>query len=143
MSGIVCAEFLSTDAEGLARVSARDAIHCATPYSTIEGSNIRPTRRFIQEAFFHARCQDFEAVCFSFNVAYCSSVTNRQSDSEIECSCSRTDGQDIEGGGMIHVILQMRIGRNEFSLRVSHLMSLEKTLAEVFVIELELFFSLL
>lgn len=61
---------LAGDGEVLARESGNDAIHAATPASSVEGGNVGPDRCRIQAAFFHARNQDGGCVSFPLNVAY-------------------------------------------------------------------------
>lgn len=55
-------------AEVLAREATNDAIHCATPASSVEGGNVAPHRCCIQAAFLHASRQDCGRVSFPFNV---------------------------------------------------------------------------
>jgi hypothetical protein len=55
-------------AEVLAWEAANDAIHCATPASSVEGGNVAPDRCCIQAAFLHASRQDCGRVSFPLNV---------------------------------------------------------------------------
>jgi hypothetical protein len=53
----------------LAWESGNDAIHFATPLSSVEGGNVGPDRCRIHGAFFHARNHDAGGVSFPLNVA--------------------------------------------------------------------------
>ncbi len=57
---VIAAAPPSCHAEWLARVTANDAIHQATPRAAVEGSDIRPNRRRIQPSRFHAVDQRFD-----------------------------------------------------------------------------------
>lgn len=46
------------DAPRLAGEAGRDDIHSSTPRAAVEGLKVIPDRRFIQDAFFHARDKD-------------------------------------------------------------------------------------
>lgn len=60
---------LAGDGQVLAWESGNDAIHAATPASSVEGGNVGPDRCRIQAAFFHPRDQDCGCVSFPLNVA--------------------------------------------------------------------------
>nr|WP_315381339.1 hypothetical protein [uncultured Sphingomonas sp.] len=51
------AEALSGDAVSLAGISRQDAIHCAAPSSSVEGSQVRPDSSRMKPPRFHARDQ--------------------------------------------------------------------------------------
>lgn len=51
------AEPLSGDAVSLAGIARQDAIHRATPCSSVEGSQVRPDRSRMKPPRFHARDQ--------------------------------------------------------------------------------------
>ena len=85
------------DAERLARETGSDAIHDSTPRAAVEGGKIRPHRRLIQGAFFHAARQYLAAVGFPLQVADDSRRWKREPQSEVETSDARTQGKDVEG----------------------------------------------
>jgi hypothetical protein len=92
MPRIVCSTTLAGEAERLARVSANDAIHDATPRSAVEGSNVRPDRRRSQDRIFHARRQDRGGECFAFNVADDASRSAKgKLNSDVEASDAGTE----------------------------------------------------
>jgi hypothetical protein len=55
VAGILLSPLASGDAERLAGIASRDAIHCSTPAFAVEGSYVRPDRRRIQPSCFHMR----------------------------------------------------------------------------------------
>jgi hypothetical protein len=54
---VVGAEALSGDAVSLAGISRQDAIHCAAPCWSVEGSQVRPDSSRMKPPRFHARDQ--------------------------------------------------------------------------------------
>jgi hypothetical protein len=54
--------------EGLTGVAGNDAIHFATPRAAVEGANVRPNRRIIEQPFLNPSNQDLNAICFPFTV---------------------------------------------------------------------------
>tara|TARA_Y100000310_G_scaffold102168_1_gene100383 strand:- start:1583 stop:2029 length:447 start_codon:yes stop_codon:yes gene_type:complete len=77
-------------AERLARVAASDAIHKSTPRLAVEGSNIIPDRRFIQEAIFHTRDQNRGCNGFSLDVADGAGGGHCETDSQLQPADSGT-----------------------------------------------------
>lgn len=67
-------ETFASEAEGLTGVAGSDEIHSATPRVAIEGSHIRPNRRWIQPPFFHARSQELEARSFPLHETHSASA---------------------------------------------------------------------
>ena len=65
---VVFALAFPCDGERLARVSTSDAIHPATPRSSVEGSQISPDRCLVQVPFFHSRRQDCGGIGFPLHV---------------------------------------------------------------------------
>jgi hypothetical protein len=84
-------------ADGLAREARSDAIHDATPGPAVEGSQIRPHRRWSQGSLLHAACQDFGAVGFPFNEADRARSGNGQLDAEVDAGDAGAEGQHVEG----------------------------------------------
>jgi hypothetical protein len=70
MPGIVSAKALSGDAERLARIARREAIHDATPLPAIEAGNVIPDRRLIQGRLFHSRHEDGRGVGVPLDVTH-------------------------------------------------------------------------
>ncbi len=56
--GIVRPTAPAGDAERLARIARREAIHDATPWPAVEGGNVVPDRSLIQGLLFHPRHED-------------------------------------------------------------------------------------
>ena len=94
MSGILRTPLSSGDTERLARIAANDAVHCATPASPVEGTQIRPHRCWIQLKRLHLAYQRRAGEGFDLHVADCASSRNRQSDAEIKSSTTGAEGQD-------------------------------------------------
>jgi hypothetical protein len=90
-------EAFSSLTERLARVAANDAIHDTTPRLAVEGFEIRPNRRFIQELLFHAVAQDEAAAGFDFNSADDASIRHRSANSEFESPASGAEAEHVEG----------------------------------------------
>jgi len=82
------ASSLSGGREGLAGITSNDAIHASTPLFAVEGLEIRPHRRSIQDPATHRRDQNFAAEGFDLHITDRSSRGNSQLDSEIEHSRS-------------------------------------------------------
>jgi hypothetical protein len=97
MSGVFGSETLSCLAEWLTGIASNDSIHKATPRAAVEGSEIRPNRRFIHGFIFHARSQDVGGVCFVLNAADDARSWERHADAGIELPDSGADGQDSRG----------------------------------------------
>jgi hypothetical protein len=94
---VLLPEFLAGDGERLARVTRRYDIHESTPSAAVEGAYIRPNRRLIQDSFFHARSQDFDAERFVLNETDGASIWARQSDTEFKSPDTGAEGQNCEG----------------------------------------------
>lgn len=88
---------LPGDGEWLAGVSRKEEIHCSTPSAAVEGSQIRPHRRWSQAFLVHACCQDFAARGFDLHVADRSSAWKSEVYAEIEPSDTGTEGQHSWG----------------------------------------------
>ena len=83
-----------------AGVSRQDEIHSATPGSTVEGGKIRPCRRRIQGALFHARCQNLEGRCVPFHQTD-SAGSQHPAGSEVETSDAGAETESPQG--RIHI----------------------------------------
>lgn len=92
-----CAEAFSGDAVGLARVAANDAIHCSTPASSVEGSNVRPDRRGNQATFVHTTDKRRGGKGFPLNVSDAARVGSGDMDAEAEAPDSGTEFDEVEG----------------------------------------------
>jgi hypothetical protein len=102
VSRIICATTLAGVAEWLAGVSSSDAIHRSTPRLAVEGSQIRPHRRFSHELRFHACHQDRGGETFPFNEADDASAGNGQLEAEIKSRSTRAEGEHSEVGMYSH-----------------------------------------
>lgn len=91
--GVSFSESLPGRAERLARVSANDEIHAATPRSSVEGSQVTPDRSLSQPPFLHRCDQTRGRECFPFD------VTDRASRSKaLESKVDPADaGAETEG----------------------------------------------
>jgi len=94
---IVGAEPSPGDAVGLAGIARHDAIHCATPCSSVEGGKVRPDRRRMEPPVFHARDHDAGSRGFPLHVADGASLWLGKSDAEIESSDACAEGQATPG----------------------------------------------
>jgi hypothetical protein len=74
----------------------------------MEGSKIRPNRRFIQGTFFHARCKELGSVGFPLNATDDASIWERHTESDVEPPGAGADGQDPRGM-KIHITLSSLI----------------------------------
>lgn len=68
MTGILRALALARDGKRLARISAKDNIHRATPRAAVEGGNVVPQRCFIQGRVFHPRHKGGRSIGFPLDV---------------------------------------------------------------------------
>jgi hypothetical protein len=85
---------ISGNGDILARESSRDAIHRSTPSCAVEGSNVRPDRRFVQRPFFNPCSQNFCVLNSDLDITDCSSRWASELKSEIE---SRSSGKQADG----------------------------------------------
>jgi len=107
MAGIVCPLPLARDRERLARIAASEDIHCAAPWSAIEGGNVVPQRRFIQGRVFHPRHESGRSITFPLDVTHssipgacdgeaevdpASSGAQREAEQTCACGSGRTSG---------------------------------------------------
>lgn len=88
---------LAGDGVGLAGVSANDAMNAATPRSSVEGSEVRPDRRRIQLARFHARDQPCGGKGFPLHVSDSARSGFGNVDAEVEPAGSGAEGEEVEG----------------------------------------------
>lgn len=91
------AEPLACGAEGLARVASRDAIHCATPASAVEGGNVVPDRRPIQARVFHPGHERGRSVGFPLNETHSAVAGLGDVEPEFEPSGAGAEGKPVDG----------------------------------------------
>lgn len=84
MPRVFLSEPLSCGRERLARVAAHDEIHRSTPGSRVEGDQIRPNRREIQETFFHALKERVDTKGFPLHENDRASVWNSELESKVK-----------------------------------------------------------
>lgn len=96
---VLFAELLARDGVRLARDAANEAIHDSTPRAAVEGSHIRPDRRWSQEFFFHRRCQSRDGDCFPLHAHDRARTWNCQLDAEIEPCASGAEADVVEALG--------------------------------------------
>jgi hypothetical protein len=94
---VIGAEAASGDAVGLAGVARHDAIHCATPCSSVEGGKVRPDRRRMEPPVFHARDHDAGSRDFPLHVADGASLWLGKSDAEVESADTCAEGEATPG----------------------------------------------
>lgn len=94
MPGVVGAELLAGDAEGLAGVTANDSLHAATPRSAVEGVQIRPDRRVMKGTLRNTRDQELAGSDFVFHVADRLSASEGQPNGSPELSAAATDVEE-------------------------------------------------
>jgi hypothetical protein len=82
------------NADVLAGKSANDAIHASTPRLTVERSNIRPDRRWLQRPLFNPCCQNFAVFDSALDITDRSSAwaSNPQSGVKSGSSAKQADG---------------------------------------------------
>lgn len=97
MARVIFPRALSGDAPRLAGDAARYAIHDATPRSAVEGSYVRPHRRRIKASLFHPLRQDEDRRCFVFHATNRASLSNSESESEVQTTGSGAEGKHVEG----------------------------------------------
>jgi len=90
-------EPLSGNAVRLARVAANDAIHDATPRSSVEGSKVRPDRRRSKASFDHARNQSRSCRCFPLQVSDANCAPDRKLDAKAQSAGSGTEAEHVVG----------------------------------------------
>jgi hypothetical protein len=75
---------LSGDRVGLARIAASDAIHDATPRSSVETGKIRPDRRVMKFLAFHSRNKIRDGMGFPLHVSDAARSGHGNADSELK-----------------------------------------------------------
>ncbi len=93
---VLFAEPLSCEAMRLARDSANEAIHQATPRTAVEGGDIAPNRSLTQETLLHRCDQVADGECFPLHEHDAASAWHCQLDAEIESSASGAKADDVE-----------------------------------------------
>lgn len=88
---------LPCDREVLARASASDAIHDATPGAAIEGADIRPDRGGRESAVGHSGEQDGAGVCLALDVADGSGSRDGPVNPEVEPAAPTEEAKDSHG----------------------------------------------
>lgn len=91
------AQPLAGGAEGLARESRSDAVHCSTPRSAIEGGKVVPDRSFFQGRVRHPRHEDGRGIAVPFDCTHKSGAWHGELESELEASDSGAEGKHAEG----------------------------------------------
>lgn len=82
---------------GLARYAANEAIHKATPWAAVEGSDIRPHRSRSQPALLHRVNQDRAGEGFPFDQHDRASAWICQLDAEIKSASPCAEADVVEG----------------------------------------------
>lgn len=90
-------------AEGLAGVSRSDDIHDATPRATVEGSDVRPDRRRVQSAVFHARDKDRGCKGFPLHESHAPGARLGDRQPKFQSADSRAEREHAEGGTKSHI----------------------------------------
>jgi len=93
MARVFIAELASGDGKRLARITAMDDIHQAAPRSAVEGGNVVPDRRAIQDLVFHPRHERGRCVGFPLDVTHSSISAVGDVEAEVETSGSGAEGQ--------------------------------------------------
>jgi hypothetical protein len=88
---------LSRDAVGLAGVSRSEAMNEATPWSSVEGSSVRPDRSRMKPPCFHARDQACGGCGFPLHVQDAARAGFSDGDAEFEAADPGAETEDIEG----------------------------------------------
>ena len=78
VSGISRALTLARNGKRLARIAARENIHCSTPRAAVKGGNVVPERCAIQGLVFHPRHEDGRSIGFALDVTNSAIPTARQ-----------------------------------------------------------------
>lgn len=81
----------------LARDARSNEVHASAEASAVEGSGIRPHRRWSHSAFFHRASQDRGRECFPLNVADDARAWSSEFDGSVEPAASAGDAEDVEG----------------------------------------------
>jgi hypothetical protein len=98
MAGIVLAGEVPGDAEGLAGIARKDAIHDSAPRAAVKGCKVTPDRSLSQGALSHARDQDSGCERFVFHEANCSSLSHGEAPSKIKTPDASAKRKSSESG---------------------------------------------
>ena len=92
---------LSGDAVVLAGVARSEDMNEATPWSSVEGSHVRPDRRRMKPPCFHRRDQACGCCCFPLHVTYTtpilSPMAEGEQDAEFKSSDACAEAEDVPG----------------------------------------------
>ena len=94
VAGIVGSELLAGNTERLTRVTANDSIHEAAPRARVEGLEIGPNRRVIQDSGAHRFDQYAGSRDFVLHVADCASASESAVNAEVESSSTAGETED-------------------------------------------------
>jgi len=81
---VVRAPAFARDGERLARIARSDDVHRAAPRAAVEGGNVVPDRRPIQDRVFHPRHEDGRGVGVPLDVTHSTISWEREVQPEIE-----------------------------------------------------------
>lgn len=84
---------LSGKAEGLTRITGREDMNAAAPWSAVEGFEIVPYRRAIQGRVFHPRHESGRRMGFPLDVTDSSITGLCDGDAEIEAAIASAEGE--------------------------------------------------
>jgi hypothetical protein len=93
---ITGAEALPGRAVRRARPARNDRVHDATPRRAVEGFDISPDRRVIQETVLHRLDQMAGSEGFPLHVTDRASICDRESESNIEAAPARAEGEGAQ-----------------------------------------------
>ena len=84
VAGVIGSAFFPCDAERLAGIASRDAIHCSTPAFAVEGSYVRPDRRRIQPSCFHMRNKEAGNIGFPLDITNGTGIRNGETQAKLK-----------------------------------------------------------
>jgi hypothetical protein len=90
VAGILLSPLASGDAERLAGIASRDAIHCSTPTCAVEGSHVRPDRRRIQPSCFHMRDKEAGNIGFPLDITNGTGIRHGETQAKLKPASAGT-----------------------------------------------------
>lgn len=93
MAWIGSAQPFSRERERLAWIARKEDVHTSAPRAAVEGGNVVPDRRLIQDLIFHPRHENGRGVGVPLDITHSSILGTSNGEPEIEAARSGTEGE--------------------------------------------------
>jgi hypothetical protein len=121
MAWVFVAKLPSRDAKRLARITAMDDIHCATPFFAVESANVVPNRSLTQSLVCHPRHESGRSVGVPLDVTHSSIAGDSDVNAEVEATDTCAEGESEQASPAVGCI-------NASGGRYSHVIQLKTSI---------------